>query len=224
MTEQTDTLEAALPAGPSAAGINWVPIRMLGPRHRGRALAHLLALDEADRVLRFGHPASDEQLAQYVKNMDFGRDELYGVFDRRVRLVALAHLAFDGDGLAAEFGVSVLPRARGRGLGTRLFEHAVMHARNRGVGLMTIYIARENVAMLGIMRRAGADIRFDGSQAEARLALPEDTLGTQIGALLEHRAAEIDYQLKLHVLRLDRLWPAWAGGTPQAGETHTNAG
>ena len=217
MTAQTDSLDAALPGGTAAGSGSWVPIRMLGPRHRGRALAHLLALDERGRVLRFGHPASDEQLAQYVEHMDFGRDELYGVFDRRVRLVALAHLAFDGDGLSAEFGVSVLPRARGRGLGTRLFDHAVMHARNRGVGMMTIYIARENSAMLGIVRRAGAEIRFEGAQAEARLSLPADTLGTQLEALLGHRAAEIDYQLKLHVLRLDRLWPAWAGGPPAPG-------
>ena len=146
------------------------------------------------------------------------------MFDRRVRLIALAHLAFDGDGLGAEFGVSVLPSARGSGLGTRLFQHAMIHARNRGVSEMVIYIARENRAMLSIVRRAGADIRFEGAQAEARLALPEDTLGTQIEALLGHRAAEIDYQLKLNVLRLDRFWPAWACGTPQAGETHTNAG
>jgi GNAT superfamily N-acetyltransferase len=217
MTTQTESLDAALPGGPAAGSGPWVPIRMLGPRHRGRALAHLLALDENDRVLRFGHPASNEQLAQYVERMDFGRDEFHGVFDRHVRLLALAHLAFDGDGRAAEFGVSVLPRARGRGLGSRLFQHAVMHARNRGVGMMTIYIARENSAMLSIVRRAGAEIRFDGSQAEARLALPEDTLGTQIEALLGHRAAEIDYQLKLHVLRLDRLWPAWADGPPATG-------
>jgi hypothetical protein len=92
-----------------------------------------------------------------------------------------------------------------------------MHARNRGVGMMTIYIARDNSAMLSIVRRAGAEIRFEGSQAEARLALPEDTLGSQIEALLGHRAAEIDYQLKLHVLRLDRLWPAWTGRPPATG-------
>ena len=32
----------------------------------------------------------------------------------------------------AEFGVSVLKAARGRGYGARLFDRAVMHARNEG--------------------------------------------------------------------------------------------
>ncbi len=217
MTTHTDSLDAALPGGPGARSSAWVPIRALGPRHRGRVLTHLMALDERDRVMRFGHHASDEQLAQYVQRMDFGRDELCGVFDRHVRLVASAHLAFDADSVNAEFGVSVLPKARGLGLGSRLFDHAMVHARNRGVSMMTIYIERENSAMLCIVRRAGAEIRFEGAQAEARLTLPEDTLGTQIEALIGHRAAEIDYQLKLHVLRLDRLLPVWAGGTPASG-------
>ena len=92
-----------------------------------------------------------------------------------------------------------------------------MHARNRGVGTMVIHTARDNSAMLGIVRRAGAVLDFDGTEVLATLPLPADTLGTQIEALLGHRAAEFDYQIKLHVLRLDRLLPAWAGGLPGAG-------
>ncbi|CAD5374311.1 GCN5 family acetyltransferase [Rubrivivax sp. A210] len=212
--QQTSQAPAGVRTAPRG---NWIPIRMLAPRHRERVLAHLLALADDARLLRFGHVASDEQIGQYVEQMDFGRDELYGVFDRRLRLVGMAHLAFDNDGLEVEFGVSVLPKARGKGLGTRLFEHAVMHARNRGVGLMVIYVARENVPMLNIVRNAGAEISFDGPQVVARLALPEDTLGSQIGALLDHRAAEFDYQVKLQVRRLDGLWPAWTWGSGAHG-------
>lgn len=209
MNLHTGPRAAGLPGGLTGAFGAWVPIRMLAPRHRARVLEHLLALDANDRALRFGHVASDEQLAHYAAQMDFSRDELYGVFDRHLRLVAMAHLAFDHDGLAAEFGVSVLPAKRGGGLGTRLFEHAVMHARNRGASTLVIYVARDNGAMLAIVRRAGARLEFEGAQVVARLSLAADTLGSQLEALFGHRAAEIDYQIKLHVLRLDRLWPAW---------------
>ena len=64
---------------------------------------------------------------------------MFGIFNRRLELIALAHLAHReadaGAGRAAisEFGVSVLPKARRRGFGRRLFEHAMLHARNRGV-------------------------------------------------------------------------------------------
>ena len=213
MTRQTDTLEAALPGSAGArARWTWVPIRNLGPQHAPRLRDHLLALSERDRLLRFGLLATDEQIRSYVDRMDFERDLVFGIFDRRLRLLAMAHLAFEPAGdqprTTVEFGVSVAERARGRSYGGRLFDHAVTHARNRGASTMLIHIARDNSAMLGIVRRAGADIEFEGSEAVARLLLPADSLGSQIDELVGHRAAELDYHIKMQVLRLDRLRPA----------------
>jgi GNAT superfamily N-acetyltransferase len=211
MSLSSEALEAALPLGALPPGAKrWVPIRTLGERHRDRVLAHLLKLDERDRLLRFGHLASDEQIARYVQSLDFVRDEVFGVFDRRLQLVAMAHLAraHAGDGIrsvehVAEFGVSVLPRQRGRGMGTRLFEHAMMHARNRGVRWIFVHVARENSPMLAIVRRAGAHVQVDGAEAVAELALPDDTLGSQLEELFGHHAAALDYRLKLQVLRVE---------------------
>ena len=110
-----------------------VPIRSLGPGHRERIREHLLALDEHDRYLRFGYPANDEQIGHYVDHLDFERDDIFGIYNRKLELIAMAHLAFMQEADAppgAEFGVSVLKKARGRGYGARLFERAVMHARN----------------------------------------------------------------------------------------------
>jgi GNAT superfamily N-acetyltransferase len=181
-------------------------------------LEHLLALSEDDRVLRFGHLASDERIQTYVGQLDFDRDELFGVFDRKLRLSAMVHLAFEpaapgtGAGPAgAEFGISVLPSLRGRGIGGLLFEHAATLARNRGVRTLLIHLARDNAAMLAIVRRAGATVNFEGPDALASVQLPADTLGSQIQELLGHQAAEIDYRLKLQVLRLDTLRPRSAG-------------
>src|SRR4051812_10985560 len=110
--------EPAAPTAPARETFSkwtWVPIRTLGPRHRGRILEHLRALDERSRYLRFGYIASDEQLARYVDAIDFDRDEVFGIFNRRLDLIATAHLAHDfspnADGRPAmsEFGVSVLP-------------------------------------------------------------------------------------------------------------------
>ena len=41
-----------------------------------------------DRYLRFGYPASDEQIDRYVETIDFAHDEVFGVFNRRLELVA----------------------------------------------------------------------------------------------------------------------------------------
>lgn len=177
----------------------WIPIRSLSPRHRPRILAHLLSLKPEDRYLRFGYPATDEQVERYVTGLKFDRDEIFGVFNRRLALVAMAHLAYSVDpqwATCAEFGVSVSSHQRGRGLGARLFNHAVMHARNQGVSMLFIHALSENVAMLKIARHAGAKVQRDGSESEAYLSLPLATLDSQLSGLMQEQMAELDYQLK----------------------------
>ena len=201
-TPNTAASDATAPAAVAPARPGWVPIRSLGPEHRPRILEHLLALSERDRYLRFGCTASDGHLERYVAGLDFDRDEIFGVFNRRLRLVALAHLAHPPEDLVdpaartAEFGGSVLPHLRGRGLGTRLFEHAMLHARNRGIGQFYIHALSENAAMLNIARHAGATVHRDGPESQATLRLPPETIASQVEQAVIEGAAALDYQLK----------------------------
>jgi GNAT superfamily N-acetyltransferase len=206
----------AADAGPPAsAGVarksaNWVPIRSLSPRHKPRIARHLRALTAQDRYLRFGYAAADEQIERYVAGLNFTRDEIFGVFNRRLELVAMAHLAYSVDpqwATCAEFGVSVSPHQRGKGLGAQLFGHAVVHARNQGVSLLFIHALSENVAMLKIARQAGAAVQRDGSESEAYLSLPQATLDSQLSGLVQEQMAELDYQLKIQANQF-REWLA----------------
>jgi RimJ/RimL family protein N-acetyltransferase len=177
-----------------------VPIRSLGPGHRERIAAHLLALDEHDRYLRFGYPASDEHVQRYVDQLDFERDDIFGIYNRKLELIAMAHLAFmqdEGAPAGAEFGVSVAKKARGRGYGARLFERAVMHARNEGVELMFIHALSENVAMIKIARNAGATLERAGSETDAYLRLPPATMDSRMSEIVEEQLAQTDYRLKV---------------------------
>jgi RimJ/RimL family protein N-acetyltransferase len=200
----------------------WVPVRSLARRHRYRMIVHLIALDEQDRYLRFGHAASDDQIRQYVLGIDFNRDEVLGVFNRRLELIAVAHVAYapptEGQSppSMAEFGVSVLPYARGRGLGRRLFDAAALHARNRGIERLFIHALSENTPMLRIAASAGASVEHADGESEAWLRLPPDTVSSQIEEALERQLAEIDFQLKrqahalggiVDVLRSDGVEP-----------------
>lgn len=209
LADATSATHSPVPPVPQVP--RWVPIRSLAPRHRPRILAHLLALEEHDRYLRFGHPASDAQIARYVDLIDFDRDEVFGIFNRRLQLVAMAHLAYHvlederQRPQAAEFGVSVRPTHRGRGLGGRLFEHAMLHARNRQVDTLVVHALSENRPMLRIARRAGATVQRDGGDAEAVLKLPPETLGTQLEEMLDRQAAEFDYRLKRSARQFDGL-------------------
>jgi GNAT superfamily N-acetyltransferase len=203
---------SAAPLAPKAAPTwGWVPIRSLAPRHRERIALHLVALQESDRYLRFGYPATDSQISKYVDMLDFEHDEVFGIFSRKLELIAMAHLAHpvaapsDGRPTMSEFGVSVLPHFRNRRFGKRLFEHAVLHARNRGVETLFIHALSENRTMLKIVRNAGATVERDGSESEAWLKLPPDTLASHVGELMEHQAAELDYRFKLHARRVSTI-------------------
>lgn len=189
----------------------WVPIRDLHARHRHRILDHLLHLSDHDRYLRFGSPIPADQLNKYVVSIDFKRDEVFGIFNRKLQLVAMAHLAAmpgkgpHGDssrGRAMEFGVSVLPDGRGKGLGMRLFQHAITHARNQGASHLMIHALTENGPMLRIATKAGAIIERDGPDAEAWLKLPPDTVVSHIDSSLQSLAAEVIYRVKYRVIHI----------------------
>ncbi len=188
-----------------------VPIRSLGANHRERIALHLLALAPAERYLRFGYSATDEQIRRYVEGLNFERDDIFGIYNRKLELIAMAHLAFSVDPAyksCAEFGVSVLGHARGRGYGARLFDRAVMHARNEGVTTMFIHALSENTAMLKIARNAGAVVTRDGSESEAHLVLPEATLDSRVTEIVEDQWAEMDYRFKVQA----KLFRSWLAG------------
>ncbi len=176
-----------------------VPIREIGARNREQIARHLLGLDEHDRYLRFGFGASDQQIQQYVDKLDFERDRLFGIFNRKLELIALAHLAYPSDMVAAgfaEFGVSVAQHARGRGYGSRLFERAAIHAVNDDISTLYIHALSENAAMLRIARKAGAKLTSAGTETEAHLQLPEASFKTRIDELFAEQLGQIDYWLK----------------------------
>ena len=188
--------------------MKWVPVRILSLKHRPRIIAHLKSLAPQDRYLRFGYTATDEQIENYVNKMNFARDDIYGVFNRRLEIVAMAHLAFSVDpewATCAEFGVSVDFQMRGKGLGARLFDRAVVHARNQGVGLLFIHALSENTAMLKIARKSGAKVVRDGSESDAYLSLPVADMDSQVNEFIEESMAEVDFQIKARAKQFSQV-------------------
>jgi RimJ/RimL family protein N-acetyltransferase len=176
-----------------------IPICPLGPEHLPELRAHLLALSEQDRYLRFGYSATDEQITRYVDGLNFDRDEIYGIFDRNLQLMAMAHLALcqeKGQDSMCEFGVSVNASARGQGLGARLFDRAVMHARNQKISMIYIHALSENAPMIRIARKGGAVVEREGSETEAYLRLPKRTMDSRFHEVVADRFAIANYHIK----------------------------
>jgi len=184
--------------------LQWVPVKTLGAEHRDAIVEHLLALPPGDRYLRFGHAASDDQIRRYVDSLVHERDEVFGVFNKHLKLVAFAHLAYPHEGPCpvAEYGVSVSSHLRGQGFGKRLFAHAVLRARNRATEMLQIHALAENQPMLAIARSAAATVERHGPEAEALLKLPQPDMASRWEAWLENRAGGIDYSVKQQTQRL----------------------
>ncbi len=90
-------------------------------------VAPFFALSSAVRLLRFGSVLFDNLITLYVENIDFSHATVFGVYDRKLRMLDVGHPAFaprqaltsvsspTTKERVAEFGVSVAAPARGMG-------------------------------------------------------------------------------------------------------------
>lgn len=169
-------------------------VHELGRAQQAAITDHFLALNAEDRRLRFGLVLSDDSLRKYVADIPYGSDSLFGVYADDLTLLAVAHLASRAD--PAELGLSVLPAARGQGVGSLLFARAVMRARNLGLSRLFMHCLAQNDAILHIARKAGMKVTTECGEADAWLELPPvalDSLGVDV---LRNQEAWLDWMLK----------------------------
>jgi GNAT superfamily N-acetyltransferase len=185
-----------------------VRVKEVPERDRRRLLMHFLALGENDRLLRFGSILPDELVTRYVQHLDFSRDTVLGVYDAKLRLVGVGHLAFaPREALplvtgatvkqrVAEFGVSVSESARCMGVGSRLFERAAMHCRNADVDTLFMHCLASNQTMMHIAKKARMQIYRDHNETDAYLKLLPANPASVLQEAVEEQIASFDYTLK----------------------------
>jgi len=159
-----------------------IAIQRLDEGLRASVLAHFLALPLKDRSLRFGTALAESAVAAYVDRIDFHRDAVFGVHDDRRTLVGLAHVAVEGD--LAELGLSVLPPHRRRGVASRLFERAMMHARSRRIPRLVMQFLWSNTPIMRIAQRFRMRIVANAGDANARLDLLPASVASRASAFV----------------------------------------
>jgi GNAT superfamily N-acetyltransferase len=197
----------SLPAGHAPA-----LVRELTAVDRERLLAHFLALDEDDRLLRFGQIVPNHVIENYVRAIDFTRDTVFGVFNSKLELTGVGHLAYlpaEGDKRTAEFGVSVLESVRGQGIGSKLFERAAIRSRNTHVTMLYMHCLSRNSTMMHIARKAGMKIEYAYGEADAYLTLTPADQSSIIAEMLQEQAAVFDYALKRQARQASKLFESF---------------
>lgn len=203
-------------AGPSAY-LSAPQVRELHEGHRDGILTHFLSLPPEDRHLRFGSPTSDAVIARYVEQLDFDRDALFGIFNDALELSGIAHLAYlpvtDEKIRAAEFGVSVLPGERHRGLGAALLKRAAIHARNTQLNTLFVHCLANNKAMMHLAQKIGMQVEFSYGDADAYLTLPPANVQSILNEATQEHIADLDYALKANLKQSNEIWQ-WFYGIP----------
>ncbi|HYC41387.1 MAG TPA: GNAT family N-acetyltransferase [Noviherbaspirillum sp.] len=195
-----------------------VRVKELSERDRRRLLMHFLALEDSDRLLRFGMVLPDDLITRYVQTLDFSRDTVFGVYDDNLALLGVGHLAFAAretnpvlsdatlKAQIAEFGVSVSSSARGRGVGSKLFERAAIHCRNEDVDTLYMHCLSSNQTMIHIAKKAGMEIHRDYGEADAYLKLTPANPGSMLAEAVEEQFASLDYTLKANTKAAIKWW------------------
>lgn len=207
----------------------WILVKELSKRAHWRLRKHFLALDEHDRLLRFGSVLPDELIIRYVEGIDFERDTVFGVYDSRLKLVGVGHLAFaPRDALpsraanttkerVAEFGVSVSASARGMGVGSKLFERAAIRCRNADIDTLYMHCLSSNQVMMHIAKKAGMEIQREYGEADAYLRLPPANPASMLQEAMDEQVASFDYALKANA-RAAVKWLESLSGSGKHGD------
>lgn len=175
-----------------------VPVLQLSETNLDALKRHFLSLDAEDLRLRFEHVICEATLLKYVESIDFDRDAVFGVFDDNLELAGVAHLGLRGE--IAEFGVSVAPGQRGKGIGTALYRRAYEYSRNHRIATLFVHCLKENAAMMHIARKAGMEIVLDAAEVEAHLHVPPGDPLSYTEEFLDNRVGLFDLALKSQFL------------------------
>lgn len=185
-----------------------VRVKELSERDRRSLLMHFLALDDSDRLLRFGSKLPDDLITRYVQKLNFSRDAVFGVYDDNLTLIGVGHLVFEPrealpalsdvtlKARIAEFGVTVAASARGMGVGSKLFERAAVHCRNEDVDTLHMHCLSSNQAMIHIAKKAGMEIHREYGEADVCLKLTAANPGSMLADAVEEQFASFDYTFK----------------------------
>jgi hypothetical protein len=150
-------------------------IRQLRPSDLERFRAHLLRLDSLSRNDRFNGAISDARVSTYADRcFHDGTTVVAYVEGDQVLGAAEIHERADPQQPTGEIAFSVERPWQNRGIGGRLFERLIAHARAMGYTRLLVTTHPDNVAMKALARRHGADLHFVQGETVGTIVLPAE--------------------------------------------------
>lgn len=153
---------------------------------------HLLRLAPSDRAMRFLGGVGEAYLRRHAREALRPGAIVVGCFEDG-RLCGVAELFFirDGGRRSAELALTVEAGRQGHGIGSTLFRHALVAARNRGIDRLHLACLPENRRMQHIARKAGCEVKVEAGEVIAEIGLPAATPETWLAEWQAESSAAI---------------------------------
>lgn len=172
--------------------------------------AHLLSLDPESRRWRFGYPANDYSIENYVKNT--GDDDIFiGIRERAPGslIISAMHLSLEGDRSSAEMGISTSPGFKRQGHAERVLKFAMTVLRNRRIFELYTTCLSDNQPLLCLFKKLGvSSVSHEPGGKEARISLPLTGVDSLIDEFNNQTLVVMDKTLR----PFRSLWAGMFGG------------
>lgn len=157
---------------------------------------HLLDLDPASLVCRFGFPATKDSIKNYVQSIP-DDDLLFGIKTSLTsdRVATAVHLAISGK--TAELGISTLPDFKRKGYAERALRYGVDILRNRGINQIYSICMPDNSPLMALIRKLNiTTITSSPGQREATISIPMAGIDSILAELRNDRLIIIDTAMR----------------------------
>lgn len=165
------------------------------PKYR----AHLKALDEDSKLLRFGHRVSDEVIDHLCDGIekDTIHHILFCIENKDLDIVAVGHIA-TRDGM--ELAFSVFKEYQGQGLGSKLMKRCIQYCRTHGILKGCMVCLSSNSVIKHLCLKNGIHIHTEYGETMADLELDRPDVSTYVTEQYSSNLAMFDYMNKRSIL------------------------
>lgn len=164
---------------------------------------HFLRLDAESRRMRFGGEVADDYIKEYAAGALDKNCRIWGFFGPRGNLRGTGELKrFEEQPEIAEAAFTVEPAYTGQGIGTGLFHHVILSARNLGIRHLYLNCLSENQVMQAIARKFNAELDFDHGEVLGDLIPPSRTPLTRLEEAIEDSSGLVFGMLDIQQRRI----------------------
>jgi GNAT superfamily N-acetyltransferase len=161
------------------------------PKYR----AHLKALDEDSKLLRFGYNVSDEGIDKMCDGVEADplHHILFCIENAQLEIVAVGHVATRGE---MELAFSVFSEYRGQGMGNKLMKRCIQYCRTHGILKGCMVCLSSNAVIKHLCIKNDIKIHTEYGETLANITLDHPDFTTYVGEATASNLAVMDYMSK----------------------------